>query len=110
MLQNLLSRALPSSETGKHSMHSFRIGLACVLLEAGATRDQIHFLCRWAPNSPSDVLYARPNPESCIRWISRAPAAAATVTSVTSSNLPRIDNDDVALVLLRLSDRELGGG
>ena len=108
MLQHLLSRTLPSSETGKFSMHSFRIGLACALLEAGATRDQIHSLCRWAPNSPSGVLYARPNPESCIRWISRA--AAAAVTSVTSSNLPRIDNDDVALVLLRVSDRELGGG
>jgi len=67
MLQHLLSRALPSSETGKYSMHSFRIVLACALLEAGATRDQIHSLCRWAPNSPPDVLYAPPNPESCIR-------------------------------------------
>ena len=108
MIQNLFSRALPSSETSKYSMHSFRIGLAGAMLEAGTTRDQIHSLCRWTPNSPSDVLYARPNPESSIRWIFRA--AAAAVTSVTSSNLPPIDNDDIALVLSRLSDRELGGG
>mmetsp|Transcript_5454 Transcript_5454/g.17191 ORF Transcript_5454/g.17191 Transcript_5454/m.17191 type:complete len:159 (-) Transcript_5454:39-515(-) len=106
-LRALLASALPASEVGKYSMHSFRIGLACALLEAAATRDQIHSLCRWAPNSPSDVLYARPNPEACLRWISRA--AMAAVTSVTSSNLPRIDNDDVALVLSRLSDRALGG-
>ena len=108
MLLGLLARALPSSEVKEYSVHSFRIGLACALLEAGATRDQIHSLCRWAPNSPSDVLYAWPNPESCMRWISRA--AAAAVTSVTSSNLTRIDNDDFALVLSRLSDRDLGGG
>ncbi|MEM7516419.1 MAG: hypothetical protein AAF368_05810, partial [Planctomycetota bacterium] len=107
-LRELLARVLSPSEARKYSMHSFRIGLACALLEAGATRDQIHSLCRWAPNSPSDVLYARPNPESCLRWISRA--AAAAVTSVTSRNLPRIDHDDVALVLSRLSDTALGGG
>ncbi|MEM1044320.1 MAG: NADAR domain-containing protein [Bacteroidota bacterium] len=106
-LRALLVRALPAADVGKYSMHSFRIGLACALLEAGASRAQIHSLCRWAPNSPSDALYARPNPEACVSWISRA--AAVAVTSVTSANLPRIDNDDVALVLSRLSDSALGG-
>ena len=66
-------------------MDSFRIGLACALLAAGASESVILALCRW--RSPESLrVYARFNRTTSAAWLDAA--AEQAINSVQAPNLP----------------------
>jgi len=83
-----LLRTFMDEETASHySWHSFRIGLACSLLAAGASESVILALCRW--RSPESLrVYARFNRSVSAAWLDAA--AGQTINSVQAPNLPAI--------------------
>ena len=83
-LLSLLLSIMSASEARKYSWHSFRIGLACALLAAGASDAIIMALCRWRSVS-SLRIYARLNAEDYTRFIDDS--SALNLTSVQSPNL-----------------------
>lgn len=95
-LRHLLMAALPGEDITKWSMHSLRIGAASALLAAGASTDQIMAMCRWR-SAGSVGIYARFGPEDYGRWIVKA--QSAHVDAVTALNTPRLDYDDLFLLL-----------
>ena len=104
LLAGLLVHAIESAERRRHySWHSFRIGLACALLAAGAPPETIQALCRWK-SKESLVVYARLNPESYGAWIAKA--RLADVTSIQTTNLPPIDDHTYAAVLSQMVDHD----
>ena len=96
LLASCLARVLPPDQAAGYSLHSFRIGLACALLAAGASRDEIMARVRWSDPAMTTV-YARPNPGDAMRSSSRA--MLAPVSSTTAARLPRFDFDHVAIGL-----------
>ena len=101
LLQAMLALVLSPDECSKYSWHSFRIGLACALLAAGASHDLIQAMCRWK-SAESLVVYARLNPETYGAWIVKA--QMAPVSSVASRNLPQIDDSVHASILANLAN------
>eukprot|EP00965_Chrysotila_dentata_P003009 97454-Pleurochrysis_carterae.AAC.1 len=61
LLSRLLLRFLPPARAAHYSWHSFRVYLACALLESGASPAQIQALCRWQSDESLKV-YARLTP------------------------------------------------
>ena len=59
-LHSCLTGVLPPDRVSCYSMHSFRVGLACALLAAGASQSEIMARLRWSDPSMTTV-YARPN-------------------------------------------------
>ncbi len=80
---------MPDAEARTYSFHSFRIGFACALLDAGASYDTIQALARWR-SVESVLIYARINPGDYTGWVSKAMLQAAS--STVTKNLPVIDD------------------
>ena len=103
----------------KYSWHSFRVGLACALLAAGAPESTILALCRWRSASSLRV-YARISFEDYTSWLRRA--EAEDVRAIQGPNLPPLPGqawpgttdmvpgalDDSAYELLERALRDLG--
>ena len=84
VLLTLLLSFMSASQASKYSWHSFRIGLACALLAAGASDAIIMALCRWR-SVASLRIYARINPEDYSRFIDDA--SALNLSSIQGPNL-----------------------
>ena len=92
--QEALKHRRDETEAGSCSFftfHSFRIGFACALLEAGCSYDMIQALARWKSNQ-SIVIYARLEPHAYADWVDKA--MLQSTSSTTARDLPTI-NDDV---------------
>ena len=100
MLQLILRRLIGKVNASKYSWHSARIYLACSLLAAGASHAQIQALCRWQTEDSLRV-YARLNPSSYDKLLSRA--ASAQVESVSVGSLPPLSSELAIRQLLGLS-------
>jgi hypothetical protein len=84
-LKVLLRDAFGSVLARNYSWHSFRIGLACALLAAGAPESTILALCRW--RSPSSLrIYARFSFDEYASWLEAA--EAQHVQAIQGPNLP----------------------
>ena len=70
-----------------YSWHSFRVGLACSLLAAGAPGSIILALCRWR-SAASLRIYARLNRETVGQWIGSA--HTQSLSSLQGSHLPAL--------------------
>ena len=70
------------------TIHSFRVMLACQLLEAGASPAQIQALLRWQTEE-SLRLYARLTDETAGRWLRKAQKAKIAMSDV--ARMPIID-------------------
>ena len=87
VLKALLRTFLEEARARRDSWHSFRIGLACSLLAAGASESVILALCRW--RSPESLrVYARLNSSVYAAWVDSAGAQA--LDSVQAPNLPEL--------------------
>ena len=85
VLLALLLTFLPEAEAARYSWHSWRIGLACSLLAAGASEATILALCRW--KGPQSLrIYARRNKHDIAAWVDTA--EAQILDSVQAPNLP----------------------
>ena len=73
VLLALLLSFMSAEAARKYSWHSFRIGLACALLAAGASDAVIMALCRWRSVSALRIC-ARLNSEDYARFIDDAAA------------------------------------
>lgn len=85
VLRQLLRTFLSAERASLYSWHSFRIGLACALLAAGAPEAVILALCRWK-SAASLRIYARLNRDDSAAWLDNA--ATQDVNSVQAPNLP----------------------
>ena len=86
-LRALLRRSFGEERAQRYSWHSFRIGLACSLLAAGASEATIMALCRW--RSPEALrAYARLSFEEYVEWLHRAEAAEPQ--SIQGPNVPAV--------------------
>jgi hypothetical protein len=84
-LKALLRNAFGLVLAGNYSWHSFRIGLACALLAAGAPESTILALCRW--RSPASLrVYARLSFDDYASWLEAA--EAQHVQAIQGPNLP----------------------
>ena len=92
----MLTKVIGEIEAKKRSMHSFRIGCACLLLAAGATPSQIQALCRWR-SEDSVKIYARLSSGDYARWVRKA--LQQSISPVSSCNLPTIDGDEIIAAL-----------
>ena len=96
VLGALLLSFMSTVEARKYSWHSFRIGLACALLAAGASDAVIMALCRWRSVAALRI-YARLNSEDYARFIDDA--EALNLSSIQSPNLvalsPQVSADTV---------------
>jgi integrase len=90
-LARLLRALMSNKEASRFTFHSFRIGFACALLEAGCSYDMIQALARWKSNQ-SIVIYARLEPHAYADWVDKA--MLQSTSSTTARDLPTI-NDDV---------------
>ena len=61
-------------------MHSFRIYLACALLEAGASNGTIQSMLRWRSDEALKI-YARINDYKYADWLTKASQAKRSRTS-----------------------------
>ena len=84
-LHALLIVIFGAQGAGMYSWHSFRVGLACALLAAGAPESTILALCRWRAASSLRV-YARITFEDYTSWLRRA--EAEDVRAIQGPNLP----------------------
>ena len=102
LLKGLLEQAIESIERrSRYSWHSFRIGLACALLAAGASPQTIQALCRWK-SVESLAIYARLGPEDYGDWLQKA--RRANVTAIQTTSLPPIDDHSYAAFLAQITD------
>jgi integrase len=92
-LARLLRAIMTPKEATRFSFHSFRIGFACALLEAGCSYDMIQALARWK-STQSITIYARLEPHAYADWVDKAMLQSAS--STTARHLPTI-NDDVRI-------------
>ena len=86
-LRALLSWFLSPEQADWYSWHSFRVGLACALLAAGAPDSIILALCRWR-STASLRIYARLNREVYGQWLDNADGQS--LSSVQGANLPQL--------------------
>jgi len=84
VLRCLLLTFLSAERANLYSWHSFRIGLACALLAAGAPESIILALCRWK-SAASLRIYARLNRNDSAAWLDAA--ATQQINSVQAPNL-----------------------
>ena len=96
VLLALLLSFMSAEAAQKFSWHSFRIGLACALLAAGASDAVIMALCRWRSMSALRI-YARLNSEDYARFIDDA--TALDLSSIQGPNLvalsPQASRDEL---------------
>jgi hypothetical protein len=86
-LRALLRTFMDEATAARYSWHSFRIGLACALLAAGASESVILALCRW--RSPESLrVYARFNRSVSAAWLDAA--ATQALDSVQAPNPPAL--------------------
>ena len=86
-LRALLRQSFGEERAQRYSWHSFRIGLACSLLAAGASEATIMALCRW--RSPEALRsYARLSFEEYVEWLRRAEVAEPH--SIQGPNVPAV--------------------
>jgi hypothetical protein len=89
VLKALLRTFLDAVSARRYSWHSFRVGLACSLLAAGAPEAVILALCRW--RSPESLrIYARLNCTVSAEWLDNA--AGQSLNSVQGPSLPHFGN------------------
>ena len=74
VLRCLLLTFLSAERADLYSWRSFRIGLACALLAAGAPESIILALCRWK-SAASLRSYTRLNRDDSAAWLDAAAAA-----------------------------------
>jgi hypothetical protein len=87
VLKALLRTFLDESSAQRYSWHSFRVGLACSLLAAGASEAVILALCRW--RSPASLrIYARLNSSTSAAWLDLA--GLQQLNSVQAPSLPQL--------------------
>jgi hypothetical protein len=86
-LRALLLWFLSPEQADWYSWHSFRVGLACALLAAGAPDSIILALCRWR-STASLRIYARLNREVYGQWLDNADGQS--LSSVQGANLPQL--------------------
>ena len=103
LLSHLLRRTLPTERRSLYSWHSFRIRLAYALLAQGAQPELIQALCRWRSRASLDI-YARLNAEDYGAWILKA--QGANISSISSANLPQVDDAVRASILSGLAEWE----
>jgi hypothetical protein len=85
VLKALLRTFLDEAAAQRYSWHSFRVGLACSLLAAGASETIILALCRW--RSPASLrIYARINSDTSAAWLDLA--GLQQLNSVQAPSLP----------------------
>lgn len=85
---------LEGAEAAKgHSVHSFRIYLACALLEAGASSGTIQCMLRWRSDDALRI-YARINDYRYADWLDAA--ASARVSSVRTTTRVVQEMEDAA--------------
>ena len=85
IFKSLLSLVLDDPEQVKrYSMHSWRIYLACALLEAGASDGTIQTMLRWRSDEALRI-YARINDSKYADWLVQA--SQAKVSSVRTTTL-----------------------
>ena len=70
------------------TLHSYRVGLACQLLEAGASPAQIQAILRWQTDE-SLRLYARMGDQATGRWLKKAQGSVVPLADV--ARMPVID-------------------
>jgi len=92
-LARLLRALMAPKEATRYSFHSFRIGFACALLEAGCGYDLVQALARWK-STQSITIYARLEPHAYADWVDKA--MLQSTSSTTARRLPTI-NDDVRI-------------
>jgi hypothetical protein len=80
---------MSAEEAALYTIHSFRIYLACALLAAGASKEMIKKMLRWASDEALNI-YARDNADVIASWLDAA--RQAEVTSVRSSPLPDVQH------------------
>ena len=86
-LRALLLWFLSPEQADWYSWHSFRVGLACALLAAGAPDSIILASCRWR-STASLRIYARLNREVYGQWLDNADGQS--LSSVQGANLPQL--------------------
>ena len=82
----LLAIGLTPEEASKYSMHSWRVYLACALLDAGASNATIQALLRWKSDEALKI-YARMNKHTYADHLAKA--GQAKVDSVRTTSLQR---------------------
>ena len=90
ILAKLLLTLMSEAAASCYSFHSFRIGFACALLEAGCSYDMIQALARWK-STKSIVIYARLEPHAYADWVDKAMLQSAS--STTARRLPPLSDD-----------------
>lgn len=78
----MLHRLVGADRAAQYSVHSFRIYLACALLEAGASSATIQAMLRWRSDDALKI-YARINDYKYSDWLEKA--GLATVSSVRTT-------------------------
>ena len=88
------------------SLHSFRVYLACCLLDLHRSKDEIKALLRWKSDEAL-LIYARLNPDAYANLL--AGVGAASVESMRSHNLPQaaIDPATARAVVIRNNEAAL---
>ena len=85
MFGKILLLVLPDPLHAKrYSMHSFRIYLACALLEAGASNGTIQTMLRWRSDEALKI-YARINDYKYADWLTKA--SQAKVSNIRTTTL-----------------------
>ena len=79
---------VPESELSNYSVHSFRIYLACALLEAGCPKWMIKRMLRWRGDQSLEI-YARVSDQQWTKQLTGA--MAATVDATLVPRLPTLD-------------------
>ena len=100
-LHQMLRTLLPPAQLKHYTWHSFRSGLACMLLAANCKPATIQAMLRWR-SEESLRAYARLNPSTYSSLLDRAERSC--VASVQTSNLPLTEQFDLFLSLQQISD------
>ena len=100
-LHQMLKTLLPPAQLRHYTWHSFRSGLACMLLAANCKPATIQAMLRWR-SEESLRAYARLNPSTYSSLLDRAERSC--VASVQTSNLPLTEQFDLFLSLQQISD------
>jgi hypothetical protein len=100
-LHLMLKTLLPPEQIRHYTWHSFRSGLACMLLAAGCKPATIQAMLRWR-SEESLRAYARLNPGTYAGLLDRAEQSC--VASVQTANLPLTEQFDLFLSLQQISE------
>ena len=100
-LHQMLRTLLPPTHLKHYTWHSFRSGLACMLLAANCKLATIQAMLRWR-SEESLRAYARLDPSTYSNLLDRTERSC--VTSVQTSNLPLTKQFDLFLSLQQISD------